>query len=99
MLVLGRKVNESIMIGDDILITVLAIDSDRVKLGIQAPRHLSILRQELFEIVKQENLRAATTVTDAEQKLLPSLRSVFERQGGKQAEDPSGQQTAKPSLD
>lgn len=99
MLILGRKVNESIVIGDDILITVLAIDSDRVKLGIQAPRHLSILRHELYEIVKEENLRAATSVTDAEQKILPSLRSVFDRQGGEQAEDPSDQQTTRPSLD
>jgi carbon storage regulator len=89
MLVLGRKINESIVIGDDIMITVLAIDSDRVKLGIQAPRHLSILRHELYEIVKQENLRAATSAADAEQKLLPSLRSVFERQADSQADDSS----------
>lgn len=58
MLVLGRKSNESIIIGDDITITILSVDGDRVKIGINAPSDVSILRQELYDAVKRENLRA-----------------------------------------
>lgn len=64
MLVLARRVNESITIGDDIVVTVLAVEGDRVKLGIQAPRDLLILRQEIFDAVQsqtrlQEHLNSA----------------------------------------
>lgn len=54
MLVLTRKVDESITIGDSIVITVLAIEGDRVKIGINAPRELLILRQEVFQAVKDQ---------------------------------------------
>ena len=78
MLVLGRKIDESIMIGDDIVVTVLSIEGDRVKLGIRAPKHTSILRHELYEIVRQENLSAAQAASSSERdKWLPALRGVF----------------------
>ncbi|RME74342.1 MAG: carbon storage regulator [Chloroflexi bacterium] len=47
MLILGRKKNQSIRIGDEIVVTILAVDGDRVKVGIDAPAHIRILRQEL----------------------------------------------------
>jgi carbon storage regulator len=88
MLVLGRKVDESIMIGDDIVITVLSIEADRVKLGIRAPQHTSILRHELYEIVKQENLRAAQAAASAERdKWLPSLRGAFRNREDEESPD------------
>ncbi|MBI3762764.1 MAG: carbon storage regulator CsrA [Chloroflexi bacterium] len=59
MLVLTRRLEESIVIQDDIVVTVLAIEGDKVKLGISAPRHLTILRQELCEAVREQNLAAA----------------------------------------
>lgn len=59
MLVLSRKVGESIMIGDDIKVKVIAVDGDQVKLGIEAPRSVKVDRQEVFEAIQQEN-RAAT---------------------------------------
>jgi carbon storage regulator len=79
MLVLGRKVDESVMIGDDIVVTVLAIEGDRLKIGIEAPPHVRILRQELYETVKQENLRAASLSARADADWLPSLRDVLQK--------------------
>lgn len=48
MLVLTRRKDESIVIGDEIVITVLAVEGDKVKLGIDAPRRISVLRRELW---------------------------------------------------
>ena len=58
MLVLSRKVDQTIVIQHNITIKILEITGDRVKLGINAPRDVVILRQELQDEVRQENLRA-----------------------------------------
>ncbi len=58
MLVLTRKVQQSIMIGEDIEIIVSSIDGNTVRIGINAPRDIKILRKETFEEVRLENLRA-----------------------------------------
>ena len=58
MLVLSRKVDQTIVIQHNITIKILEINGDRVKLGINAPRDVVILRQELQDEVRQENLRA-----------------------------------------
>ena len=59
MLALSRKVNESIMIGNDIEITVLEVKGEQVKLGISAPKNVHILRKEIFVDVQDENKKAA----------------------------------------
>jgi carbon storage regulator len=59
MLVLSRKCEQSLLLGDDITITVLAIDGERVKLGIEAPRSVSVLRCEVFEQMQTANEGAA----------------------------------------
>ena len=59
MLILTRKIDESIVIADHITVTVLEISGERVKIGIDAPRDVVILRQELQEQVRQENIEAA----------------------------------------
>ena len=59
MLVLSRKVNESVTIGDDVKITILSIDSDRVKLGIEAPKDMRDYRYETVKKVQVENQAAA----------------------------------------
>ncbi len=59
MLVLTRKSGESLMIGDTIEITIVSVRGGQVKLGIQAPSDVAIYRKELYEKIKQENLKAA----------------------------------------
>ena len=58
MLILARKKDESIMIGDDIEITVVDIQGDQIKIGISAPKNVAIHRKEVFLEIKEENLRA-----------------------------------------
>lgn len=58
MLIITRKKGESLMIGDDIEIVISKIDDGNVKIGIKAPKELTILRKELYEEVEQENKEA-----------------------------------------
>jgi carbon storage regulator len=59
MLVFSRKKDESLIIGNEIEVTILHIGSGNVKVGISAPRHISVHRQEVYEAIKRENLAAA----------------------------------------
>lgn len=59
MLVLTRKKDQTIMIGDNIEITVVDIQGDQVRIGINAPKNLSIYRKEVFVEIQQENQKAA----------------------------------------
>ena len=62
MLALARKVNESIMIGNDIEITVLEIKGDQIKLGVKAPKSVPIYRKELYVQIQEENKQAGSAV-------------------------------------
>ena len=64
MLVISRKKGESLLIGDDIEITIEKIDSSNVKISIKAPKEKVILRKEVYEKVKQENSNAIATKAD-----------------------------------
>ncbi len=59
MLVLSRHRDESIIIGDDIKITVVDIRGDKVRIGIEAPTHIPVHRQEVYDAIKRENMQAA----------------------------------------
>jgi carbon storage regulator len=69
MLVLTRKKNESIMIGDSIEIKVLAIEGEQIKLGIIAPKHIDIYRKEIYIAIQEENKQAADVSTNLLQQL------------------------------
>jgi len=56
VLVLTRKANQSIMIGDDVEVTVLAIMGEKVRIGIQAPRDIPVFRKEVYLDIQQENV-------------------------------------------
>lgn len=62
MLALARKVNESIMIGNDIEITILEIKGDQIKIGVSAPKSVPIYRKELFVQIQEENKKAGEQV-------------------------------------
>ncbi|MBB6447285.1 carbon storage regulator CsrA [Bacillus benzoevorans] len=61
MLVLTRKLKESIMIGDEIELTILAIDGEQIKLGINAPKNIEIHRKEIYLAIQTENNEALKT--------------------------------------
>jgi carbon storage regulator len=69
MLVLTRKLQEAIKIGDDIELTVLSIDGEQVKLGISAPENIEIHRKEVFLAIQKENNEAADTSLNVFQQL------------------------------
>jgi len=73
MLVISRKINEKIKIGDDIEITVVSIDKGQVKIGIEAPKNITILRSELLEEIKNENIKAAKEIDEKELKTFSSF--------------------------
>ena len=60
MLVLSRKINQSIMIGDDVRIVVVGVDRDQVKLGIEAPRAVPVHRSEIYDEIQRANVAAAS---------------------------------------
>ncbi len=65
MLALSRKINESIIIGNDIELTVLEVKGDQVKLGINAPKSVPIYRKEIYLQIQDANKEAAeTSITD-----------------------------------
>ena len=59
MLVLTRKQNEGILIGNDIVVSVINIEGDKVRLGIAAPKNVRVIREELLKEIGQENKMAA----------------------------------------
>lgn len=76
MLVLTRRLKESIMIGDDIEISILSIEGDQVKLGINAPKNVDIHRKEIYLSIQQENSSANETDASA----IQGLSNFFKKQ-------------------
>lgn len=70
MLALSRKANESIMIGNDIEITILEVKGEQVKIGINAPKSVPVYREEVYAQIKEANKEAAS---DAVQENLKNL--------------------------
>ena len=77
MLVLSRQVDESIIVNDNIIITVLAIEGDRIKIGIDAPRDIPILRQELWQAINEQEKVATDLASRDDSKALETLRDYL----------------------
>lgn len=75
MLVLTRKSDESIKLGDDITVTIVEIKGNAVRLGIEAPDGLRIYRKELYEKIKEENFRSSNLFMEEFAKINKVLRS------------------------
>jgi carbon storage regulator len=59
MLILSRKINEKIIIGEDISVSIIEIRGDQVRLGVEAPRSVKVFRQEVFDAIMAENQAAS----------------------------------------
>ncbi len=73
MLVLARKLNESIVIDDNITVKIISIEKGVVKLGIEAPKEISIIRNELLEDVKDANIAASKEISSENISLLSKI--------------------------
>lgn len=73
MLILNRKQNESIKIGDDIEIKVVSIEGNQVRIGIDAPKNLDIHRKEIYAAIQEEN-KAAASISDNLMNLLKNSK-------------------------
>jgi carbon storage regulator len=77
MLILTRKLGEKITIGDDITITLVEIRGTQIKLGIEAPKHIEIHRQEVYERIREENL-SSSDINDSD---LSSAFDIYRSSG------------------
>jgi carbon storage regulator len=84
VLVLSRQRDETIMIGDDIELTVVDIRGDKVRLGINAPTHVAVHRKEVYDAIRRENEKASrlnhrSVQTSIERQPWPGLTRTFRR--------------------
>ncbi|MCB1307901.1 MAG: carbon storage regulator CsrA [Leptospiraceae bacterium] len=77
MLVLARRVNESIMIGDDIEIVIVDMKGDQVKLGIKAPKSVAVHRAEVYREIQEQNKQAAANAPES----LSNLGDLLKKKG------------------
>ena len=68
MLILSRKVDEKIKIGNDITLTIIEVHGDMVKIGVEAPKNVKIFRQEVFDAIQTENKAAVAQISEEDLK-------------------------------
>jgi carbon storage regulator len=83
MLVLTRKAGESITIGDNIRVHIQEVRGNQVKIGIMAPAHIAVHREEIYQRIQDENRRAAEITPDMMQNALAGFRNVRKDGGAK----------------
>jgi carbon storage regulator len=75
VLILTRRVGENVIVGDDIVISVIEVRGDAVRIGIQAPRSVSVHREEVYLELQQANQQAASSTDDAVGAIVDELNS------------------------
>ena len=83
MLILTRKLGEQITIGDNITVTLLEVNGTQVKLGIEAPKEISIHRKEIYERIRRENLESSEVDLDDLSEAASILTSLGPKKGEK----------------
>ncbi|MCF6154417.1 MAG: carbon storage regulator CsrA [Candidatus Brocadia sp.] len=86
MLILTRKLGESITIGDEIKVTIVDCQGKQVKLGIIAPKHIKVHREEIFEKIQEENKKAASVSKHAIAEIAQKLRENPKQTNSKEKE-------------
>lgn len=86
MLVLSRQRNESIMIGDDVEITIVDVRGDKVRLGITAPREIPVHRREIYDTIQREKAAAAAAEKSAGEKPEKAPEAKSEEASGNKPE-------------
>ncbi len=97
MLVLARRLNESIIIGDDIEVVVIDIKGDQVKLGIKAPKRITVHRKEIYEEIQQENIAALRSEFKPDE--IRNLSDFFNKGKKEQEEKNAGDQDSRKKTD
>ncbi|MED5018444.1 carbon storage regulator CsrA [Paenibacillus chibensis] len=77
MLVLKRRIGETVMIGNDIQVQILGIEGDQIKLGFVAPKDVQILREELYQGIVAENIAAKGQTKQGQQEEILNLLKQF----------------------
>ena len=75
MLILSRKIDEKIKIGDEITITLIDVHGDQVKIGVEAPKNVKVCRQEVFDAIQNEN-KAAVVEENENTKAIESMSEL-----------------------
>lgn len=78
MLILARKIDEKIKIGNDITLTIISVQGDQVKIGVEAPKNVKVFRQEVFDAIQEENRAALAPVQDT---AVTALSKLFKKNG------------------
>lgn len=74
MLILSRKTDQQIKIGDNVTITIIDVKGDQVKIGVEAPKNVKVFRQEVFNAIKNENTAASIVNNEAVSALSAMLK-------------------------
>ena len=79
MLILSRKIDEKIKIGNDITITLIDVHGDQVKIGVEAPKNVKVFRQEVFDAIQMENKAAVKVAQETQSESAISAVSALSR--------------------
>ena len=79
MLILSRKIDEKIKIGNDITITLIDVHGDQVKIGVEAPKNVKVFRQEVFDAIQNENKAAVVDSQESDSEKAISAVSALSK--------------------